>query len=109
MVPFPIVSKVPTAVFTEFVRTDLLFLIELVIQLSCHIEVLANLPGTLGFTNVFHSPALGADDFIYADKASENDLKTCATLRVLAVEGVRDLIKIIGHSAPPVAAKISPA
>jgi hypothetical protein len=58
-------------------RSELLFLIEL--------EVLANIPRSLGFTNIYPCPALGADSFIEINQASERLVKSIAALRSLVI------------------------
>lgn len=86
---------------SDLARADLLFLTDLLFQLGCRVEVLANLPRTLGFTDVYRSPALGAEDFISVDKASEGLLEALSTLRVLTLERVRKLVEVAGHDALP--------
>jgi hypothetical protein len=56
----------------------------------------ANLPRSLGFSDVYRHSALGADNFTRMEKASEGLLEGLATLRALALERVQRHVKIAG-------------
>jgi hypothetical protein len=80
---------------------NLIFFVDLLFQLGCGVEVLANLPRALGFTDVFRSPALGADNYINVNKATEGPLEALAAFRVLALERMRELVEVAGHGDLP--------
>lgn len=70
---------------------ELLFLRDLLIHLVGGVEALPDGPGSLGFTDIYRSPALGADNFIRLEKPSEDLLEHIAALRALASESVLKL------------------
>ena len=74
-------------------REELLFLHSLLIEVGETVDPFANLPMTLGFSDVFRCPALGAEDFIRLNKASVGLLEGIAALRVKARERVISLIE----------------
>ena len=75
-------------------REELLFLFGLNVELLGGVEVMPDFTGvSLGFTDVFRSPAMGADNFIRLEKAPEDLLKLLATLRALTRERVEHLAK----------------
>jgi hypothetical protein len=85
-------------------RAELLFLVEL-IQLGDRVEPASDLSGTLGFTDIYRCPALGADNFIKLEKASVGLLDDIAALRVRARDLVRHCIETAaGHVCFPVVA-----
>jgi hypothetical protein len=87
----------------EIARFELLWLIEFLVEFGCRAEIQANLPRSLGFTDIYRCPAMGTANFIRVNKASEGLLKGLAALRVLAREVMRHKIKVAGlsHSTAP--------
>jgi len=84
-------------------RVELLFLVSLLVESGDDIDPRTYIPGTLGFTDVYRCPAMGADDFIQLSKPSVSFIEGLATLRIRALKRVADLIKPPGaHDALPV-------
>ena len=78
---------------------ELVFLHDLCIELLGGVEHLPDISVSLGFSDVYRHPAFRADDFIRLEKAPEDLLELLATLRALASERVRDLIKVTRTAA----------
>ena len=85
-------------------RAELLFLVDLLIQLGDRVEPASDLSGTLGFTDIYRCPALGADNFIKLAKASVGLLDDIAALRARARDLVRHRVEMAGHIHSPVVA-----
>ena len=84
--------------------SELLFLRSLLIDLGCRVEIEANCPRALGFTDVYRSPAFRTNDFIRLEKPSQDLLESVAALRLLASERVKHLVEGVRHgSSPPIA------
>ena len=81
--------------------SELVFLHGLLIELTGGVEFLPEIACTLGFSDVYRSPAFGTGDFIRLEKAPEDLLELLATLRVLATERVEELIEVANHGPTP--------
>ena len=86
------------------IERQLLFLVDLLVQLGDCVDPGADFTGTLGFTDVYRSPAFGAHDFIRVEKASVGLLEDLTALRSRALKRVRQLVEIAGHERPPIRA-----
>jgi len=83
-------------------RAELLFLVDLLIQLGDRVEPTTDFTGTLGFTDVYRCPALGTGNFIQLEKASVGLIENIAALRIRALERVRHCVEMaVGHVRTP--------
>ena len=83
-------------------REELLFLVSLLIKLIGRVETFSNITCSLGFADIYRSPAfVGADDFIRVNKAPKDLLDFLAALRIRASEAVDCLIERANHSSLP--------
>ena len=88
-------------------RAELLFMVELLIQLGDRIEPRVDFSGSLGFSDVYRCSACGTDDFIRLNKASVGLLESLAALRVRALKRVAHYVEMAGHGTPLVPRKLS--
>ncbi len=69
----------------------------LYVDLGGSVDVLSELPMTLGFTDVYRPPACGADDFVHLVKPSKGLSERISTMRVLTRELMEPIIEQITH------------
>jgi hypothetical protein len=82
---------------SSLARAELIFLTTLLVELGDSIDPRADLPCSLGFSDVYRTPALGADNFIQLEKPSIGLLEHLAALQARAFKNVRVGIEIAGH------------
>ena len=90
---------------------ELLFLTDLYVDLSGSADVLSELPMTLGFSDVYRHPALGAEDFIRLVKPSKGLRERISTMRFLTRKLMEPIIEQTTHGdhPRPVGSNVGPA
>jgi hypothetical protein len=73
------------------------FLRVLLVEFGGLVEIDAQIPTSFGITDVYHCPALGADNFIQLSKPSQSMLDCLAAMRARALELARDKVKVTDH------------